>query len=135
MVRLKGNVLYVRTPEDFIFQFLMVRLKGWKLPTVSRPTLVISIPYGAIKRMSKNQKKHSPYDISIPYGAIKSLFALCPHQHIFCISIPYGAIKRDLVVVCKVLLLPISIPYGAIKSFCVVFEYKPVYDFNSLWCD
>jgi len=70
MVRLKGIVF----PEVFfielLFQFLMVRLKGW----------------------FQSNKEWLP-QISIPYGAIKSyIFAFFPFYDD--ISIPYGAIKR-----------------------------------------
>ena len=54
-----------------IFQFLMVRLKGPQRFCLL-PSLLISIPYGSIKRSDKADVKIR-HPISIPYGSIKSL--------------------------------------------------------------
>ena len=89
MVRLKAT--YGGIPEiDYVFQFLMVRLKETFL---TRTIFVnfISIPYGSIKSR-KTMWLIQITDISIPYGSIKRIEQPL-FQWAFFISIPYGSIK------------------------------------------
>jgi len=52
----------------------MVRLKVAKIVKLIKKHLIISIPYGAIKRFLSNNFHQKIYQISIPYGAIKSFY-------------------------------------------------------------
>ena len=69
----------------------MVRLKV-ELSAEEQRIIDISIPYGAIKRISVFITAYYLH-ISIPYGAIKSCFKKVNRMYEDCISIPYGAIK------------------------------------------
>ena len=71
MVRLKGKFQNPYKIPATRFQFLMVRLKG-VMVFGSMMELVISIPYGAIKRITESRSQSIMSLISIPYGAIKS---------------------------------------------------------------
>ncbi len=71
MVRLKVYTK-VNGRKTFIFQFLMVRLKGRACKKFNEKSL-ISIPYGAIKRMVQGFADGRQNWISIPYGAIKRI--------------------------------------------------------------
>jgi len=72
MVRLKEVKKIRRQRNVATFQFLMVRLKVIHQNAKILYQFLISIPYGAIKRQKKIQRKKKNM-ISIPYGAIKSL--------------------------------------------------------------
>jgi len=71
MVRLKGITTIDKINEITKFQFLMVRLKA-SVSVVLNYIIVISIPYGAIKRQYFITARRWNFVISIPYGAIKS---------------------------------------------------------------
>ena len=72
----------------------MVRLKEYLISTCCS-NLVISIPYGAIKREFTFEFNASEDKISIPYGAIKREFTFEINASEDKISIPYGANKRS----------------------------------------
>ena len=71
MVRLKAANPTLICSIISVFQFLMVRLKGF-YPLFYLHFCGISIPYGAIKSLIDEQKEINKKLISIPYGAIKS---------------------------------------------------------------
>ena len=93
LVRLRGNLLWFRSPHRYLFQFLLVRLRErddncrWRVWS-------ISIPSGAIKRMPTDREGTSSCQISIPSGAIKSRVQVKRNIGTYYISIPSGAIKR-----------------------------------------
>ena len=156
MVRLKGIVQFLCFGRPFLFQFLMVRLKGLGKHRKNNSSN-ISIPYGAIKStltrkintrleifqflmvrlkdMVKTISFRPSKQISIPYGAIKSWGASACISARTTISIPYGAIKRSCKPIRNSRRTVISIPYGAIKSGIGFEDLLQERNFNSLWCD
>ena len=55
----------------------MVRLKVQKFPQEMARLIMVSIPYGSIKRDVGKVLPQMSYNVSIPYGSIKSFPALC----------------------------------------------------------
>ena len=98
--------------DEFVFQFLMVRLKVYYF-MYSTKWQCISIPYGAIKRFFNKLQKRCRDIISIPYGAIKSMIRVNIYGT--------GSEFQFLMVRLKV------------KCPCIPLIVPP--NFNSLWCD
>ena len=75
-----------------MFQFLMVRLKVFKL-FLYKNLWIVSIPYGAIKRYDYSKLLLTIYLFQFLMVRLKAQI----HNYkdgILCVSIPYGAIKR-----------------------------------------
>ena len=92
-----------------------MRLKDQTCSSQDYTPILISIPFGAIKRAVRLHSYYKYRNISIPFGAIKSKRS--PRARATtCISIPFGAIKRKHCKKNATLFHTISIPFGAIKS-------------------
>jgi len=133
----------------------MVRLKDFNRSNCDFEIL-ISIPYGAIKRYFEKQY-YLFCRISIPYGAIKSIFPCFMYflKVIFqflmvrlkdwysntptfriSISIPYGAIKSDIFFTQIKIRAWFQFLMVRLKDVCKRLFYSVLdKNFNSLWCD
>jgi len=85
--------------------------------------MLISIPYGAIKRFIEHTSMHVYWLISIPYGAIKSILLAYTRLAIFSFQFLMVRLK-DSILSSVYKIYVISIPYGAIKrkpsaTFCI----------------
>ena len=134
----------------------MVRLKVFIVQSVFYTLYTISIPYGAIKSITRNTSSTAACKISIPYGAIKRV--VTKYAILLIGSFQFLMVRLKVSSKSKYFTSQnISIPYGAIKSTTVfvhtIFEVEfqflmvrlkvqrrwgaplQVYNFNSLWCD
>ncbi len=111
----------------------MVRLKDQKVSSQLQ-NIFISIPYGAIKRITKKVLIIFCI-ISIPYGAIKSTHSFAKNVYDGGISIPYGAIKSVLMNVEYSERILFQFLMVRLKAWVNIRLQIVNSNFNSLWCD
>ena len=115
-----------------MFQFLMVQLKAQCFTTM-RLTLVVSIPYGTIKRNSDRSSNRTTVMFQFLMVQLKDQVGFHRVRTCQAVSIPYGTIKSGSGSWTVMMPSCVSIPYGTIKSpfryYCVILSFG----FNSLW--
>ena len=109
---IKSSHEFIMRFAPFLFQFLMVRLKG-VCPSEGRSAFCVSIPYGSIKRPCRI----SPHPAPTPFQFLMV------------------RLKVPLFMLICFTTTKVSIPYGSIKSWSGFVNLVKSGGFNSLWFD